>query len=123
MDAGTSTIAVTWGSNNAPGDIATINSAIKTATDTEATLTGDITLSIDGGATFAAVDLNGKASSFSSVQLWFGGVFYVQHLLPLDGHVFREEHGQIAWGKTIDSPKNAISSFTVEKRKSLCNAY
>jgi hypothetical protein len=30
----------------------------------------------------------------------FGGVFYVQHLLPLDGHVFREEHGQIAWGKT-----------------------
>jgi hypothetical protein len=42
----------------------------------------------------------GKASSFSSVQLWFGGVFYVQHLLPLDGHIFREGHGQIAWGKT-----------------------
>jgi hypothetical protein len=34
----------------------------------------------------------------------FGGVFYVQHLLPLDGHVFREEHGQIAWGKTQFCP-------------------
>ncbi|MDI9413422.1 MAG: hypothetical protein QM401_07590, partial [Bacillota bacterium] len=42
-----------------------------------------------------------KASSFSSVQLLLGGVFYVQHLLPLDGHIFREGHGQIAWGKTI----------------------
>ena len=25
----------------------------------------------------------------------------MQELLPLDGHVFREEHGQIAWGKTL----------------------
>jgi flagellin len=73
VDAGTSTIAVTWGSNNAPGGIAAINSAIKTATDTEATLTGDITLSIDGGATFAAADLNGKSISISGGAAPAGG--------------------------------------------------
>ena len=61
VDADTSTIAVTWGSSNAPGDIAAINSAIKTATDTEATLTGDITLSIEATATFDAGDLAGES--------------------------------------------------------------
>ncbi|MDI9441739.1 MAG: hypothetical protein QM392_06410, partial [Bacillota bacterium] len=53
----------------------------------------------------------GKASSFSSVQLWFGGVFYVQHLLPLDGHIFREGHGQIAWGKTQFSHKAFCTQY------------
>ena len=40
----------------------------------------------------------------------FGGVFYVQHLLPLDGHIFREGHGQIAWGKTQNAPEVAAAS-------------
>jgi len=64
VNAENRTIAVTWGSNNRPTDIAAINSAIKSATDGETTLIGDITLSIDG-ATFAAADLNEKNISIS----------------------------------------------------------
>jgi len=40
------------------------------------------------------------ASSFSSVQLLLGGVFYVILLLPLSDHLFKERLGQTAWGKT-----------------------
>jgi catalase len=35
------------------------------------------------------MSMRGKASSFSSVQLLIGGVFYVVLLLPLSGHGFR----------------------------------
>jgi len=41
------------------------------------------------------------ASSFSSVQLLLGGVFYVILLLPLSGHLFKERLGQTAWGKQL----------------------
>ena len=45
----------------------------------------------------------------------FGGVFYVQHLLPLDGHIFREGHGQIAWGKTrLSSIKEADIIYVLQ---------
>jgi len=63
VDAEGRTITVTWGSEHEP-TIAEINSAIKSATDGETTLIGDITLSIDG-ATFAAADLNEKNISIS----------------------------------------------------------
>jgi flagellin len=66
VDADERTITVTWGSSKSP-DIAAINAAIGDATAEEATLIGDITLSIDvdGEAQFDAANLNGQKISIS----------------------------------------------------------
>ena len=73
VDTSTSTITVTWGSDHAPTDIGAINSAIKSATDAEGTLTGDITLSIEATATFAAGDLAGESISIGGGAAPAGG--------------------------------------------------
>ncbi|MGI6491201.1 MAG: flagellin [Pelotomaculum sp.] len=56
------TITVSWGDNHNPADFDAINSAIKAATDTEDSLTGDVTLS---SGDFDDADLNGKSITIS----------------------------------------------------------
>lgn len=62
IDTGAKTITVSWGDNNNPTDIAAINSAIKTATDAEGSLTGDVTLASGG---YNNADLNGNSITIS----------------------------------------------------------
>lgn len=62
IDTGAKTITVAWGNDNNPANIGAINSAIKIATDVEATLTGDVTLASTG---FDEANLDGNSVSLS----------------------------------------------------------
>ncbi|MEG3069840.1 MAG: hypothetical protein RQM92_02440 [Candidatus Syntrophopropionicum ammoniitolerans] len=63
VDAANKTITVSWGNNHNPSDISAVNTAIKTATDLETTLVGDIVLTDSGS--FDAGELDSKSIAIS----------------------------------------------------------